>query len=143
MASDTIPCGPPLSLLEALKRLGESEDAVAKTLLEGCHLGAREDACRCPIARYLESCGFEEPCVDQTSIAALTPNGLDAIDDEESFPLAVRDFIGNFDDGHHPDLIADYDDRIRCRAALAEAQGLVSILDEHGILRTTAKGPPS
>lgn len=62
MASDTIPCGPPLSLLEALKRLGESEDAVAKALLEGCHLGKREDACRCPIARYLEACGFEDPC---------------------------------------------------------------------------------
>lgn len=119
MASDTIPCGPPLSLLEALKRLGDSEAAVAKALLEGCYLGRREDACRCPIARYLEACGFEDPCVDQTSIAVVTPNGLDAVDDE-SFPLAVRDFIGAFDDGHHPDLIADYGDRMRCRETLAD-----------------------
>lgn len=106
MAFDTIPCGPPLSLLEALKRLGDSEDAVARALFAAGYHGVREDACACPVARYLIGCGFEGPCVDQTTIAVEGEEGAPNFLEESEIPIAIRDFIHSFDKGHYPLLIA-------------------------------------
>lgn len=94
------------TLGEALDRLGGSADEIAESLTIADITGKVNDACRCALARYLESLGFRNVAVvkDEAGWAV-------AADGQSTHPLGwdgpVVDFIDAFDARLYPHLIAE------------------------------------
>ena len=91
-----------ISIEMALKKLGNTKDQVAHSLLRDGYKGQPNDCEACPVARYLQT-KLQTKKVKVMSSSALCYAG--SVDDEVSLPKAVRAFISNFDKGKYPKLI--------------------------------------
>lgn len=106
-----------------LTALGETSDAVARTLIDKGIRGNRQAATICPVANYLTSCGFHgvrvgmtfarvqvEDVVDPTTMTLpFDATTVGALEYQENMlryllPTPVRDFIKRFDNGEFPEL---------------------------------------
>lgn len=95
-----------MTFLEAIKSLGQTPEEVTLALREKGIKGYRQMASSCPIARYLNACGF--PRVTVASSAKRYQNEFvekehDA-EESVSLPKGVQDWITRFDDGQYPEF---------------------------------------
>jgi hypothetical protein len=94
----------------ALVGLGKSGQAVADRLLAGGHLGHPTICTACPIAAFLiatiPSLDMAYVARDQVNVRSKGTYVLDIL-----LPGAVSDFVGGFDSGMYPDLVAPRPDK--------------------------------
>jgi hypothetical protein len=86
-----------MNVQQALAALGGTSRQIAFTLLHKGIRGERESMTCCPIANYLQHCGFSNVAVGLTDV--------DVMSNTEYLPMPVRDFIFDFDRFGYPDLI--------------------------------------
>lgn len=93
-----------MTFLEAVKSLGETPEEVTQALREKGIKGYRQIASSCPIARYLNACGF--PSVTVCTSAKRYRDGSKESDAEESVYLSagVRQWVSDFDFGKYPEF---------------------------------------
>lgn len=110
---------------DTLSAMGDTSDAVARTLLDKGIRGRQQAATVCPVANYLTSCGFHGVRVGMTFVRvqvedvvkpedftqpfdASTVGALEYVDQDHTLrfllPQPVRDFIRRFDDGAFPEM---------------------------------------
>lgn len=88
---------------KAVASLGETPESVTEALRAKGIQGYRRMAASCPIAKYLNACGF--PLVTVASHAQKYAGQEDERADETvSLPKGVKDWIIEFDDGKHPEF---------------------------------------
>lgn len=90
-----------------LDELGASADEVAAVLLYRGIRGKIQNAESCPIANFLGCKGLQEVDVHSSALGYLEGICTWAGDDGALAPLppGVRDFIVEFDNGEHPELV--------------------------------------
>ena len=92
-------------LTTALASLGDTPGQVAVSLHQLGLRGERLEGGKCPIARYVESLGFEVLGVIEDSVDVADPSdGSKVI--EIDLPAAVSQFVHGFDEGAWPELVA-------------------------------------
>jgi hypothetical protein len=93
-----------MTLDEAIKALGQTEESVTDKLREMGIKGYRQMASSCPIAKYLNACGF--PYVTVCTYACTYATDNKEADNEERYylPKHVRDWASDFDVGKYPEF---------------------------------------
>lgn len=91
-----------MTLEEAIKALGTTPESVTVKLREVGVKGYRRICHSCPIAKYLNACGFSEVTIGTT--ANTFRNGSDASDESYILPDGVKVWVQNFDDGMYPEF---------------------------------------
>ncbi len=93
-----------MTFLEAIKSLGETPEEVTLALQAQGIKGYRQMASSCPVARYLNACGF--PHVTVSTSAKRYRDGSKESESEESVYLCagVQEWIRRFDDGEYPEF---------------------------------------
>lgn len=94
------------NLDEMLERLGDNPSQIADTLAEQGIAGVKNDPCECAIARYVQTLGY-------SGVSVMKDVRGFAVETEDDFVRLgwdgpIPDFIGEFDDGRHPHLIAEF-----------------------------------
>lgn len=89
---------------QAVKSLGETPEEVLLALREKGVKGYRRMAGSCPVAKYLNACGF--PNVTVCTSAKCYRDGSKEADSEQSIylPSGVQKWICDFDDGKYPEF---------------------------------------
>lgn len=91
---------------KAVASLGETPESVMEALRSKGIKGYRRLAASCPIAKYLNACGFK--IVTVASHAHNYKGQKDEYADEMvSLPQGVRDWIIGFDDGKYPEFYSE------------------------------------
>lgn len=85
---------------QAVASLGTTPEEVSIALQSKGIKGYRRMASCCPVAKYLNACGF--PSVTVANHAQKYENGVDMADETISLSQGVKDWIGNFDAGAYP-----------------------------------------
>lgn len=92
-----------MTLTEAMQALGTTPESVTAKLRENGIKGYRRLAHSCPIAKYLNKCGFADVTIGTT---ANIFNGPTSHTSDESYilPDGVKVWVQNFDDGMYPEF---------------------------------------
>ncbi len=92
-----------MTFLEAIQALGETPEQVTAKLSEMGIKGYRQMASSCPVAKYLNACGF--PHVTVGSTANLYQDADKHYSDQcHHLPAGVKQWICDFDDGKYPEF---------------------------------------
>lgn len=92
-----------MTLDEAIKALGNTPEEVSAKLQSMGIKGYRQVACVCPIAKYLNACGFPHVTV-ATYVNVYQTGKSEYADQTYHLPKGVRDWICQFDDGKLPEF---------------------------------------
>lgn len=88
---------------QAVASLGDTPESVTEALKAKGIRGYRRMASSCPIAKYLNACGFK--IVTVATHAQNYKGQMDEHADETvSLPQGVKEWICNFDDGKYPEF---------------------------------------
>ena len=88
---------------KAVASLGKTPEEVSIALQGKGIKGYRRMASCCPVAKYLQSCGFPTVTVATHAHRYQHPKDENA-DEMISLPQGVREWITNFDDGKYPEF---------------------------------------
>lgn len=91
-----------MTFIEAINTLGDSPESVSAKLQEMNIKGYKRQAGFCPIAKYLNACGF--PDVTVSSLAMRYGKDRHVADEVVPLPLGVQAWIRNFDDDKYPEF---------------------------------------
>jgi hypothetical protein len=93
-----------MTFLEAVQSLGQTQESIMQVLREK---GIKGTSCRpgsCPIARYLNSCGFPSVSVGHTSAYYYHYDGNTRVGELVDFPPEVGKWIFIFDHGGYSEF---------------------------------------
>lgn len=88
---------------KAVASLGETPKQVSEALQARGIKGYRQIASRCPIAHYLNACGFPHVTVATYAHRYSTSKAENA-EEMVSLPKVVKDWIYDFDNGKYPEF---------------------------------------
>jgi hypothetical protein len=89
---------------EAIKGLGETPEQVTAKLRELGIKGYRQSATLCPIAKYLNTCGFPHVSVCSAAKWYKSSNVSASAEETIYLPHDVQRWIRQFDDGEHAEF---------------------------------------
>jgi hypothetical protein len=102
-------------LREFLRDLGPTADSIAAKLRTLEVKGWLSDPFSCPLAAYLERCGYERPSVTpRCGITVSVPTSVEGITQAVTVgpTSAQKAFIRRFDKGRYPDLEKEPEDAV-------------------------------
>lgn len=92
-----------MTLEEAVKALGETEESISEKLRSMGIRGVLRSASFCPLAKYFNKCGFEDVTVSATVTAYYSKHA-----DEPVvcmwLPTHISQWEQHFDAGHYPEF---------------------------------------